>query len=297
MDTDILHRILYMIKILDKLHENILICQLLTEYVFITYHMCNLMSITDLYDDTSLAGVCSLFTDYVSPAIEPIASAGACVSLLNAYMALLPPRNKRRCDEAMVRYRDTLHHISTSVVNDFILDNGKRNSFYDCRNYSLYALLHPAEAPKPTILYSENDDIIEGHIFVYEYDSSMELIGIQTDLYHNLIPTKLGFATAAFNYVIDVILPQKDILYIYAAAWRVISNILVNKYGFSTLTYDPDRELYELTDSEGISVRFGKKTKNFKHRALFNDFKTLAHERNVGLCDPSCYTLTLKIID
>jgi hypothetical protein len=290
-----------MIKILDSDHRHILVCQLLAEYIYVTEIMAIYESLPDLYIDYDYAGITSLFTDYISPALQPIADSRACRSILYSYTAMLEDSIKDKCTQFLDAYRSLLQGVRPRQVKDFILDKGKLWSFFDCRNYSLYALLHPhksVETREPIVIYSAGEhDMITGHIFIHDFDTSMELIGIQTDLYHNLVGQRLGFSRDAFDYVLTTLLPNyPDVIYVYAVAWKVISDILVTKYGFSTMTHDTYQHTFQLTGPDGNTETFDKRSRDMRHRLLIHDFQSNAHERRIELCNPSCYILTLKIV-
>jgi hypothetical protein len=243
--------------------------------------------------------LCGMFNTYDSQMVKPITTSYKCKMLIKAYISLLNEDIRQDCLAFLDMYNNMLADIDDDHLDTFFGDEGKIMSFFDCRNYSLYALLRPEDDHPIQIIYSDNKfGIITGHLFIHQLQDKLELISIQVDLYDSIVETKLGFSRYAFDYVFREIIPTlPDITYVYAVAWRTISNILVKNYGFSTLTYDPMSELFTLTDKSN-TISFHKNTKNLLHRVLLRDLEDAIHDNQTGFCDPTCYILTfIMIID
>lgn len=127
------------------------------------------------------------------------------------------------------------------------------NSFYDSRNYSIMVLfrtllgLYDDEYYPPILVHITDNGIIIGHIFIHSINrhgfECLEAVSIQSSL-TTLIGSlcydeKRGIASDLFTYVNTTIIPLfPAATYIYAYAWKVMSDILKKKFDFKTLTFD-----------------------------------------------------------
>jgi hypothetical protein len=149
------------------------------------------------------------------------------------------------------------------------------NSFYDSRNYSIMVLfrtllgLYDDEYYPPILVHITDNGIIIGHIFIHYINrpglACLEAVSIQSSL-RTLIGSlcyneKRGISRELFEYVNTSIVPLFPyVTYIYAYAWKVMSDILKKDFAFITLTYD--------------SVH-GRNTKTFKINNIPIDIRTI----------------------
>jgi hypothetical protein len=126
-----------------------------------------------------------------------------------------------------------------------------KKSFYDSRNYSINVMFnillgtYDNYKQPPILVYILNDDgIFDGHIFIQNHytEGCLEAISIQSSL-KILVDSKCnnkkyGISTKLFDYVFcNIITMFKNSVYIYAYAWKIMSDILVKKYNFNTFTF------------------------------------------------------------
>jgi hypothetical protein len=200
------------------------------------------------------------------------------------------------------KYREELfcnEQLIKKICIEKLFDSKK--SFYDSRNYSISVMLNTMFGTydnwkhSPILIYTTNEDgIIDGHIFIlYKYEKGcLEAISIQSSLKllieSNCLSIKQGISKKLFDYVFDKIVPlYKSANYIYAHAWEIMSNILVHKYNFYTVTYDDYDNYYinnKTIDEERIEV-------NSIEYALLRDLKD-----NASSHYNSMYIFTVKKI-
>jgi hypothetical protein len=180
-------------------------------------------------------------------------------------------------------------------INDTIT-----KSFYDSRNYSIGVMLNTLlgkydkwKQPPVMIYKVDSNGIIEGHVFIlYHYEvACLEAISIQTSLkllVNNICNSvKTGISVKLFNYIMETIIPMfQSANYIYAFAWKNMSNILVKKFNFSTFT-NKDWNGYFIDD---IHIDINKIDVNSYEYNLIRDLMDKATNSN------STYVFTVKKI-
>ena len=190
-------------------------------------------------------------------------------------------------------------NIFDTECNKMISDNTIK-SFYDSRNYSISLMLNTLlgkydkwKQPPIMVYKIGKDGIVEGHIFIlYHYENGcLEAISIQTSLKLLVLNVcknvKTGISIKLFNYIMETILPIfKSANYIYAFAWKIMSNILVKKFNFSTFTNENFRG-YFIND---VHIDINKINVNSFEYNLVRDLKDKATNSN------SIYTFTVKKI-
>jgi hypothetical protein len=175
-------------------------------------------------------------------------------------------------------------------------------SFYDSRNYSISVMLNillgkynDLNQP-PILIYKLNQiGLIEGHVFIlYHHEiASLEAISIQTSLkllLDNLCDNvKAGLSVKLFNYVINQIVPIfKSANYLYAYAWKIMSDILVAKFNFNTI----EKKNFGGYLIDGIDVNYNIEelyVNSYNYR-LIRDLKDKATNQN------DLYIFTVKKI-
>ena len=200
------------------------------------------------------------------------------------------PEIRDRCKE----YREELV-CNKDIIQQKCLEDllETKNSFYDSRNYSITLMFNTLlgtydyDEQPPTLVYSINkNSIIDGHIFILNHhiEGCLEAISIQSSLKMLISNTcyneKTGISTQIFAYVFSNVIPLfKSAHYIYAYAWKQMSEILVSKYCFNTFTFNrkfqPETFYINNKDinSEKINV-------NSIEYALFRDLKDNATSNN-----------------
>lgn len=141
------------------------------------------------------------------------------------------------------------------------LKNINFDSIWDSKNYSICKLnkFYTSDKIKNYLVYTNSIDnqTIDGHIFViYNADyfvnlGWIETISVQNSAIHTLNyycnKSKGGVSTKLFNFIIDVVIPEinksdnPNVEFIYAFAWPIMSNILIDKFKFSRLCYVTDK--------------------------------------------------------
>lgn len=164
------------------------------------------------------------------------------------------------------------------------------STFYDSRNYSISILLNILLGEynnwkqPPILIYEQNkNSIIEGHMFILYHPeiASLEAIGIQLSLKllaNNICNgIKTGLSIKLFNYVMNQIVPIfKSANYLYAFAWKIMSNILVQKFNFNTLIqknfggYLIDDKNIDIEKIDVNSYEYGL-IRDFKEKATFEN--------------------------
>lgn len=168
-------------------------------------------------------------------------------------------------------------------------------SVYDAKNYSIWYLnkkLHSSAIDYNTytyLVYTQDEDLgvdptlaqvqdnennkkqynfITSHVFVHYYNQTeiFEVISIQLALSHLAsalcLQAKSGLSVTLFNYIMDeIVVKRAEAKLIYAQAWPKMSNILTQKFDFSTLNYD-----------SGILVLKENKGRNVSILRLVNDY-------------------------
>ena len=173
---------------------------------------------------------------------------------------------KKKCK----KYREELF-CNEQLIKKCCQLNKLTNSFYDSRNYSISVMLNTMLGTyndwkqPPILVYILNEDgIFDGHIFILNKHEigCLEAISIQSSLKllidSNCSDIKHGISTKLFDYVFSNIVPIfKSANYIYAYAWQNMSDILVAKYKFYTITRNALNNYNingENIDNEQISV-------------------------------------------
>lgn len=292
-------------------YRHILIVQLLVEYAHVADLLSSASASGSIFDDYipdhSMRYLQSVFSTYYGSMTQQQADSTICRIMINTYVALLDAKDQSgktgmMCRKFVDEYRNQLNSIDAKqwLTSDNLM------AFFDSRNYSIYALLYEntneqeAEYGSRTEVICDIDHksgLVKGHVFVHYNLDTVELIGIQTDLYHSISGERLGFSSKAFDHIINGL--DGKVRYVYAVAWRTISEILVKKYGFQTLQYDAMNDMYIHSTGSG-SVRYEPPGDGATHPPppelvvvvnLFNDY---IYDEYVTACSPSCYIFTYR---
>lgn len=290
-------------EILKQENRHILVVQLLVEYS----HVADLLDGTKLgsYDPIyTMKALQSTFTEYYGSMIHQQADGVTCAILLNSYVALLDAtdptgRTGEMCRKFADAYRIRLRSLDASKW----LVKANLMSFFDCRNYSIFSLLHEDLSDVEILCDTDKDSgLVKGHVFVHYLGDEVELIGIQTDLYHTISGAKLGFSTKAFDHVLKGLKPE--VKYVYAVAWRTVSDILVKKYGFETIQVGSRGKLddiYVHTNKDGRVLYSASEHSDFhppspEVNEVISRFGAFIYQEYMEPCEPSCYIFTYKKI-
>lgn len=134
-------------------------------------------------------------------------------------------------------------------------------SFWDSRNYSITMCLNYinfynviSNSEQYILIYDQTKNYFSSHIFniYYPSNNTIEAISVQISLNDHLkslcMDVSAGLSLKLFDYILNFIIPLKKPKYIYAYAWKTMSEILVTKMGFNTLTSSNDeKEKYVIT--------------------------------------------------
>jgi hypothetical protein len=284
-------------------YRHILFTQLLVEYA----HVADLLASSGtsfFIPDYSMRYLQKAFSTYHGSMTYQQADSVICRVMINSYVALLDAKDQTgktgmMCRKFVDEYRTQLNSIDAKkwLTSDNLM------AFFDSRNYSIYALLHEnqdadeMDGSRTEVIcdIDHKSGLVKGHVFVHYNLDTVELIGIQTDLYHSISGERLGFSSKAFDHILKGL--DNTVRYVYAVAWRTISEILVKKYGFQTLQYDAINDMYIHSTGSG-STRYeppgGTRPPPSELVDIINLFNDYIYEEYVTACSPSCYIFTYR---
>lgn len=250
------------------------------------------------------------------------------------------------------QYWNLLNNLECTIDNIYTNLNNLDSQF-DAKNYSIYCLNMSLEKKLPVgdfyLIYQMIDDIFSGHIFLIVTNTELsinyiELISIQTStkfvINYSCKNLKSGIASQIFHYIIDDfysnVIKKKyyfSYAFIHAYAWKVISELLFNKFDFNNIEYDfqyPDRVdspykviIYNKNDGDYTIDNFLHSTKYLRYKniefvkkfipslKMSDEDKAInqkridtifilnnaLHYKNIGFdYDNSLYILTFKIL-
>lgn len=204
-------------------------------------------SLSELDDDEYFSKLFDKMTYISDLSINPYFTKAE-IKILHHMIHLCYAKNNDRYHKFVKMYHEAYRHN-----RDYMgLKSKNVQSIWDAKNCSLIMLFHIIyenliyNGPKTTqnsakyIGICKSDTFPEGHIFYIKnsknYSYSIEAIGIQQSFIILLASLRTGIKYNITRKLFDHLIHQtlyKNALYMYAYAWPIISNILVQYYDFT----------------------------------------------------------------